>query len=131
MEQSNIFKGFIILVEDDAALAETIETVLTRAGHEVAVAVDSHELFTLLDARLPDLIVSDVRLGIEDGKELCLQIKLNPRYKHIPVLLTTAFSLTDWEVDSFMADAYLPKPFEISDLETQVSRLLQKYKKQV
>ncbi len=113
-------------MEDDTDLAETIETVLKKAGHSVMLATDSHELFQTLEQQMPDLIISDVRLGIEDGKELCLQLKLNPRYSHIPIILTTAFQLTDWEVDSFMADAYLPKPFEIAELENSVSKLLNK-----
>ena len=97
-------------------------------GHEVALS------------SLPDIIVSDVMMPNTDGIELCKRLKTNPLTSHIPIVLLTAKSADEDELEGLRtgADAYVVKPFKLDILRAQLmniyrqrERLKQRFRQEV
>ncbi len=94
--------------------------VLTDLGFETLTARDAETAAELLKSINPDLIVTDVRLPGMDGVELARRIKTSRRLKKTPVLLMSAYS----EPRQHYGDAFIAKPFDISELEEAFSRYI-------
>ena len=75
---------------------------------------------------MPDIVVSDLKMPYLDGNELCQRIKSDSRYSHVPVLLLTAQSTEDQKLNALNAgaNAFLPKPFNLNELDISVRNLL-------
>lgn len=115
----------VLLIEDNSELRDFLKTILERY-YDYYEAVDGNAGLKKAEEIIPDLIISDVIMPGKDGIEVCKALKENMRTCHIPVVLLTARSAPDHMVDGYEAgaDAYVPKPFEIKVLLTQISRLI-------
>src|SRR3989442_10157855 len=84
--------SLILVVEDDARLAATLERVLMAEGHEVATAGDGMEALRRAKERPPDLVILDVMLPGLDGIGVCPRLGPNPQFPVplLPVLGGTA-----------------------------------------
>ena len=67
--------GRILVVEDDPAMLIAFQEVLEGAGYEVAVAANGKDALAWLQARTPDLILSDISMPVMDGFKLYLESK--------------------------------------------------------
>ncbi|MGB6161179.1 MAG: response regulator transcription factor [Pseudonocardiaceae bacterium] len=116
----------VLLVEDDASIAEPLSRALQREGHEVMVIGNGHT--ALVRAKQPevDLLVLDLGLPGMDGLDVCRRLRqVRP---DLPVLMLTA--RTD-EVDFVVgldagADDYVAKPFRLAELLARVRALLRR-----
>ena len=79
----------VLVVEDNADIREYIRSSFTDI-YEVITAKDGKEGWELAQARIPNIIVSDIMMPVMDGIELCKRIKEDMRTSHIPVILLTA-----------------------------------------
>ncbi|MBV9232290.1 MAG: response regulator [Chloroflexi bacterium] len=113
----------ILVVDDDAGILEMVQLVLEGAGYEVQTSLNG-ACFQQMHSERPDLILLDILLSGEDGRELCRQVKSREQTRHIPVILFSAhFSAKDIVARSG-ADAFLPKPFHLHELINLVKRYL-------
>ena len=113
----------ILVVDDDIGILEMVQLVLEDEGYEVQARLNG-ACFHQMRSDLPDLILLDVLLSGEDGRELCQRLKGDERTRHIPVILFSAhFSERDIPAMSG-ADAFLPKPFHLLELIDLVERYL-------
>ena len=113
----------ILVVDDDAAVLEMVQLALEGAGYRVQTSLNG-ACFQQMHSDLPDLILLDILLSGEDGRELCRQLKDDEQTRHIPVILFSAhFSAMDITAMSG-ADAFLPKPFHLVELKDLVKRHL-------
>jgi DNA-binding response OmpR family regulator len=117
----------LLLVEDDAVLAEALARALTALGHEVTVAPTGEQaLESLFDKRAPtDLVLLDVMLPGIDGFEVCRKIRAKST---VPVVLLTA---RGDPVDMVVgleggADDYVVKPAEPRVLDARVKTILRR-----
>src|SRR5690349_9857718 len=108
---------WIVVVEDDLATLRMMEAILEGEGYGVLTATNGAALAAALH-ELPDLIILDVILPDEDGRQLCHQVKTDPRTQHIPVILYSATSITMEEEEACQADTFLKKPFHLTELLT-------------
>jgi DNA-binding response OmpR family regulator len=118
----------ILVVEDEPRVLEVIKKRLEVAGHHVITAVDGAEGFELAKSENPDLIVLDLMLPKKDGYDVCWELKHDPRYEPIPILMLTART-QDSEIERGMksgADGYMIKPFDGKVLVDRVAELLQR-----
>ena len=116
----------ILVVEDDALLAEGLTSVLTRAGHAVDHATTGrHADFLLVDEQF-DLVVLDVGLPDIDGFEVLRRLRL--RHLSTNVLVLTARDAVEDRVRGLDlgADDYLTKPFSVTEFEARVRALLRR-----
>lgn len=120
----------VLVVEDNADIREYIRSSFTDI-YEVITAKDGKEGWELAQARIPNVIISDIMMPVMDGIELCKRVKEDMRTSHIPVILLTAKdSLQDKEEGyTSGADSYLTKPFSAKLLHSRINNLLETRKK--
>jgi DNA-binding NtrC family response regulator len=117
----------VLLAEDDVELRKLIATTLRADGYEVVEAANGMELLDalelMLSRRLPDAIVSDVRMPLLSGMDVLAVIRASST--EIPVILITAFGDVDThgEAHDLGAVAILDKPFDMSALTTLLGSL--------
>jgi two-component system, OmpR family, response regulator RpaA len=118
----------ILVIDDDAAIAELVAINLEMAGYEVTQAEDGIKGQALAVQLLPDLIVLDLMLPRVDGFTVCQRLRRDERTADIPVLMLTALSQTQDKVEGFNsgADDYLTKPFEVEEMLARVRALLRR-----
>jgi CheY-like chemotaxis protein len=113
----------ILVVDDEISILEMVQLVLESEGYEVQARLNG-AYFQQMRSDLPDLILLDILLSGEDGRELCRRLKGDEKTRHIPVILLSAhFSARDSPAMSG-ADAFLPKPFHLRELIDLVKRYL-------
>jgi len=113
----------ILVIDDEESISEVVQIVLEGEGYTVRTSMNSSVLQHL--TILPHLILLDVLLAGEDGREVCKCIKANPRLQHIPVILLSAHSDANKIADRSGADAFLEKPFDVDVLIDVVQQYLQ------
>jgi signal transduction histidine kinase/ligand-binding sensor domain-containing protein/AraC-like DNA-binding protein len=115
----------VLVVEDNSDMQKQIRSLL-QDKYKVIVASNGLQGYELAKEIFPDIIVSDVVMPGMDGFELCKKIKEDILTSHIPVILLTALSETDKQIDGLEtgADAYLVKPFDNKLLLAQIRNLV-------
>lgn len=124
-------KKYILVVDDDPDLVETVSLMLESKGCEVGKAYDGVEGDESIRKRRPDLIILDVMMPRKDGYALCSELKANEETSDIPVVLLTAVgdavpSTRYTHADGMVteADDYIAKPIDTEGLWTVVNSLL-------
>ncbi|MDE6121554.1 MAG: response regulator, partial [Muribaculaceae bacterium] len=115
----------ILIVEDDADLLKVMERLLARY-YNVLTASSAEKACEIVSDNDVDLIISDMIMPEMGGVEFCRFIKGNIESSHIPVLLLTANTMEEAEVDAYEAgaDGFMPKPFSLNVLMARISNLL-------
>jgi two-component system, OmpR family, phosphate regulon response regulator PhoB len=105
----------IVVVEDEADLAELLLYNLQRSGYQVVVASDGHAGLRAVTDNPPDLVILDLMLPKISGLEVARQIRTSPRTAGIPILMLTARAEEIDQVTGFKvgADDYVTKPFSM------------------
>ncbi|MCF8062119.1 MAG: response regulator [Deltaproteobacteria bacterium] len=123
-------RKYILVVDDDPDLVETLAMMLESKGCEVGRAYDGTEGEEALKERRPDLVILDIMMPRKDGYVLCAEMKANEETRDIPVVLLTAVgeavpSTTYTHADgmSTEADEYIPKPVDTETLWGVVTNL--------
>jgi signal transduction histidine kinase/DNA-binding NarL/FixJ family response regulator len=109
----------ILVAEDHDIVRETIEAMLTSAGHEVVSARNGAEAITSLTMRDFDLVLMDVQMPELDGIAAIERIrKMDERIRNIPIIALTAYAMPEDAERCRAAGAndHLPKPFDRSDM---------------
>lgn len=115
---------YILIVDDEEAIAAALKVLFQSAGYEIAVAHSAQEAWQYLSLKKPDLLVLDVMMPEIDGYEICQGIRQQAEY--IPILMLTAKD-ESWEKVMGLelgADVYMTKPFEPGELLAQAKALL-------
>lgn len=118
----------ILIVEDEAPLAEILRYNLEDEQFETAVARDGLEALIALDEQPPDLVVLDWMLPELSGLEVCRTMRRKPELRNIPVIMLTARSEEDDRVRGLDAgaDDYLAKPFSPRELVARIRAVLRR-----
>jgi CheY-like chemotaxis protein len=114
----------ILLVEDDAAIRETVSECLSSEGYRVdAVEHGAEALARLTSGERPALVLLDLVMPVMNGAELVARVRAEPALAALPVLLMTA-AITAPREALPEVDATLVKPFDLDDLLAAVARLV-------
>jgi DNA-binding response OmpR family regulator len=116
----------LLIVEDDALLADGLARTLRRAGHAVDCVEDAEHGWLALEAESFDLVILDLGLPGRDGFDLLRRLRRAERY--VPVIVATAREAITDRVRGLDlgADDYLVKPFAIEELEARVRALIRR-----
>ena len=116
----------ILIVDDDAFIRRPLEFILREEGYEPSSAGDALEGLRALEAGIPDLIVLDVMMPGKDGFTFCGELKRDPRFASIPIVLLSARGLPrDRSYGlSLGATDFLTKPYSPHELRKRVRELL-------
>ncbi|MBZ0275707.1 MAG: response regulator transcription factor [Anaerolineae bacterium] len=119
---------YIMAVDDDVEVLETLGRVLEREMFDVGLANSAMEALDMLEHRVPDLMILDIIMPGMDGIALCRKLRHDQRYASLPILFLTAKGSTDDIVDGLDAgaDDYVIKPFELAELRARVHALLRR-----
>lgn len=118
--------GQVLLIEDEANIAEAIRFLLTRDGCQVEVISDGQLALQRLRGDLPDLVILDLMLPGASGLDILASLRSDPRGQGLPVLMLTA---KGQERDRDAADragvsAFMAKPFANADMRAKVRELM-------
>jgi len=121
-------KPSLLLVEDEAALVTLLTYNLERSGFEVRVAMDGEEALTMLQERLPDLVVLDWMLPKVSGLEVCRQLRRGKTTQRLPVIMLTARGEEEDRLRGLEtgADDYMTKPFSPKELVARIRAVLRR-----
>ena len=126
-------KQSILVVEDDADIAESLEYNLQRAGFRPVIAESGEKgLHLALDKKnRPKLIILDLMLPGMSGMELCRRIRREPAVADTPIIMLTARSAEADRIGGLntAADDYIVKPFSIKELIARVNAVLRRSEK--
>ena len=119
---------YILIVEDEDALATLLKYNLDKEGHEVAVASDGEEALVMIDERQPDLVVLDWMLPKVSGIEVCRRLRQKSETRNLPIVMLTARGEESDRVRGLDtgADDYIVKPFAMSELAARVRAVLRR-----
>jgi DNA-binding response OmpR family regulator len=120
-----VTEQIIVVVEDDASIADLVDLYLREAGYRVLLAPTGERGLELIEAQRPVLVVLDIGLPGIDGLEVCRRIRAA---SSVPVLFLTA---RDGEIDRIVglelgADDYVTKPFSPREVVARVRAILRR-----
>ncbi len=124
----------VLVVDDEPDFAAIVKTWLEREGFSVEVAYDGVEGLAKVKGPggPPDAIVLDVMMPEKDGYAVCQELKADPKYADIPILLLTAVGThvtstrySHYDGMTMEADDYLAKPASAKEIARCIRRMLE------
>src|SRR5271168_877278 len=117
----------ILLVDDDAAIRQMVESYLEEHDMHVVTATQRSDMAKQFATAEPSLVILDLRLGQEDGLDLLREVRAN---SDVPVIIVTGHRRD--EIDRVVglelgADDYLTKPFNLRELLARVRAVLRRF----
>jgi two-component system phosphate regulon response regulator PhoB len=121
-------RAAMLLVEDDAALAELIVWHFNREGFEVAHTPDGEEALILAQERTPDIVLLDWMVENLSGIEVCRRLRRMAETANVPIIMLTARGEEEDRVRGLEtgADDYVTKPFSPRELIARVNAVLRR-----
>jgi two-component system alkaline phosphatase synthesis response regulator PhoP len=116
-------KNLVLVVDDDADLVDAVSLKLESLNFKTVKAYDGVDAWEKIKSAKPDLMILDVMMPRKDGFELCKEVKADPQYKDITIILLTAVadhvattSYTHMDGKTTPADDYISKPIDMDKL---------------
>lgn len=114
----------VMVVDDSKDMLEVLKFILHEAGHKVICVSGRLQMMHELKTFLPDIIILDVRLGEDDGREVCKALKTDEHTIHISILLMSASPKLLANHSACGADDIIAKPFHLDELTEKVGVIL-------
>ncbi len=116
----------VLIVDDDAALAEMLAKGLGRKGFPCQFRTSADEALAAMEAGAFDVVITDVNMRAMNGLELCARIAANR--PDVPVIVITAFGSLETAIGAIRAGAYdfVPKPVDVEALALTVARAVER-----
>jgi two-component system phosphate regulon response regulator PhoB len=123
-------KAKLLIVEDDAALAELLVWNFEAQGYQVTLTADGEEALLLADEETPDLILLDWMIENLPGIEVCRRLRRKEATATIPIIMLTARGEEEDRIRGLEtgADDYITKPFSPRELVARVTAVLRRSK---
>ena len=123
----------ILIVDDDPVFVEATKAVLESKDYQVSAAFDGDEGLQKVQDERPDLIVLDIIMPTKDGFTVCEQLKSDPKFSEIPVLILTSFAEKKGETSipvseglALEAEDYIDKPVLPDELLSRIEKMLKR-----
>ncbi|HTH32717.1 MAG TPA: response regulator [Lacibacter sp.] len=111
-------------MDDSIELLEMFEMLFKLKGFGIHTASNLDSFMKKIGAQKPDLIIMDIMLGAQDGRQLCMQLKSQSATKEIPVIIMSASANKLEDHREYLADDILEKPFALTELLGKLDNLL-------
>jgi len=112
-----------MVIDDDEDLLEMICYGLRAQGFKVTCLRDDYNITNAIEEYKPEVLILDIYLENQDGRDICKELKLNDKYRNLPIILYSAGNISDESVRDCSADYFLSKPFDISNLSKKIKEL--------
>ncbi|MDB5628641.1 MAG: histidine kinase [Tardiphaga sp.] len=116
----------VLIVEDEWAIADWLEVVLSELAFNVLTASNGREALDILTRQKPDLVITDFMMPFLDGAGLIAAMRDDPKLKDIPIIVMTSLLEEALRERARGYRSYLRKPFREADLVRIVGELFPK-----
>ncbi len=126
MHEAEAVSASILIADDEPNIVLSLEFVLRQAGFRVRTVADGEAALAAIAQQPPDLVVLDVMIPGRDGYAVCQEIRANPAWRSMRIIMLTAKG-GDVQREkglSLGADEYVTKPFSPRELVERVRRML-------
>ncbi|PTS86601.1 MULTISPECIES: phosphate regulon transcriptional regulator PhoB [unclassified Caulobacter] len=119
---------YVLVVEDEDALATLLHYNLDKEGYQIGVAGDGEEALTMASERAPDLVILDWMLPKVSGIEVCRRLRGRAETRNVPIIMLTARGEESDRIRGLDtgADDYVVKPFSMVELTARVRAVLRR-----
>ncbi|WPV02188.1 response regulator [Mucilaginibacter sp. cycad4] len=114
-----------MIADDDPGIVDAVEMLLEFEGYKVTATRDGAAVLGMAE-ELPDLLLLDIWMSGEDGRDICKRFKEGELTKNIPVIIISASRDVRESAIIAGADDFLAKPFEMDELLKKVAHFTQK-----
>ncbi len=116
----------ILIVDDEPAVAQSMEALLIREGYDLYYATNGVEGLTMARSLLPDVVLLDLMMPVMDGLETCRRLREDSILAEIPVLMITAFDEQEMKLQALDAgvDDFLSKPIDRLELRARLRAII-------
>jgi DNA-binding response OmpR family regulator len=115
----------ILIIDDDIDLLMLLERRLVKEGYKIEAAASLPEAEDVLPAFKPNLVLLDINVNGEDGRQLCWKLKKENRGRDIKVIIISGYDYSAGRAVLFGADDLLPKPLHIDYMLTCIKQQLE------
>jgi CheY-like chemotaxis protein len=115
----------ILVADDDPAILDALKMMLELEGYEVDTTVDGETIYKM-EKEYPDLLLLDIWMSGQDGREICKYLKNNPYTNKISVILISASRDIKQSAIDAGADDFIAKPFQMKELLDKVATYAKK-----
>jgi CheY-like chemotaxis protein len=109
----------ILVADDDPAILDALQMMLELEGYEVETSIDGETIYKM-EKNFPDLLLLDIWMSGQDGRDICKYLKKDPITKDIPIILVSASRDIMQSAKDAGADDFIAKPFEMDTLLDKV-----------
>lgn len=109
----------IMIADDDPGIVDAIEMLLEFEGYQVRSTIDGAAVLDMKGA-LPDVLLLDIWMSGDDGRDICKKLKQDDVTKNIPVIMISASRDIRESAMEAGADDFLAKPFEMNELLNKI-----------
>ena len=115
----------ILVVDDDAEITKLLENYLTGEGYDVVVASSGASALSATSLTEPDLVLLDIVLGAEDGRDVLRELRL---ISDVPTIFLTGRGLESERIAGLKlgADDYIVKPFALGEVSARIESVLRR-----
>jgi len=117
---------YVLIVDDAPNIVLSLEFLMRKEGYEVLSVSNGEEAMGAIAEKIPDLVLLDVMMPRKDGYEVCQELRANPDWKNIKIIMLTAKGRNVEKEKGLAlgADDYVTKPFATHELVNKVKTLL-------
>lgn len=101
----------ILVIDDDEDILDAVQMLLETGGYQVSTSTNADAVENS-PKEYPDLILLDVLLSGQDGREVAKRLKNQKSTKNIPILMMSAHPTAHKTIKDYMADDFIAKPFD-------------------
>lgn len=113
----------ILIADDDPAIVDALAFMLKETGYQVITTVNGSSVPELYNQK-PDLLLLDIWMSGQDGREICKKLKSQNTTKKTPIMMISANKDTEEIAKAAGANDFLSKPFEMDDLLKKINQLI-------
>lgn len=110
----------ILLLDDNKDLLLIVQIILKGQGHDTVIATTIEEAEQKIRIHKPALILMDVFIGDQDGREFCNKLKYDSQTSHTKIIMMSGLDNALGLMNNILADDFMPKPFNYDDLVDRV-----------
>jgi DNA-binding response OmpR family regulator len=114
----------ILVADDDPSIVDSLTMILEEEGYNVQTALKNHDTLSTVKDLKPDLVLLDIWIDNEDGREICQSLKRDILTNKIPIVVISASQGAAQMAIDAGADDFIAKPFEIDELISKIQKNL-------
>lgn len=115
----------IVIVDDSMDLLEVLKYFLEEKGYEVETLTTPQDLIPLIRSFSPDVILLDIYLQAEDGRNICRELRKNEETKYLCILMFSASAKALGNYKEYGADGFIEKPFGLKEIVDKIEATIE------